>query len=605
MPETPVEILQLISQHLSMEDRYACLGVSRLWCAAFATSVLDTLQLKDGTALLKLLTHCGEWVGGSAPAPLLTYVHHVKLQLDEAEWQRVNDLKLLLRLCTHLRSLDVRFHWSPSLPHYTREKISPLLAAAVPRKMACLTRLHLDIPLMDRDTVKSAILSQLPNLTHLHLDWIAPCWTTHDMTCAHALCPNLESIYIAATTFPGPNDHTFDEKNMPAKAKRVRSFRFHSGRGLHHQTLTWLKYATQNYHTTLEEFCLNGVARDPPNRPIWFEAVGYGAQRGFQDDQFDADDPAAQTAVFDKFKKTCKNLHSLEIDCHDLTHILFRRRHLVPGLRHLGLNLRDVTFLLRNYSVYLVDPAITSLTLWCSLRAFDKVSYILHRGVPNLTRLDLICDTDVELDTILSACPHLTDLVLQCARPLTWESVWWRPHPALRKLVLSRCLLKEGLMGYVSRQCTQLQQLTLDHCRFLLSESRVRHTWLQLDLTGFTRLTCIRLCEPVLWHCQTGARPWPSLCDFVGIDNYRNSQGHILWYNTRYHSHVPPAYSYPSEHILGQRPLRDIASASIVKDVLSRKPYNGSTYPYFVLLVTCRRDSDVIYRVNDRRLLLK
>ncbi|ORZ01112.1 hypothetical protein BCR43DRAFT_486404 [Syncephalastrum racemosum] len=610
MREVPIEILQLISQHVPLEDRYACLGVSRLWHAAFATSAIEAIELYGYEALQQLLTQFDAWKCGSAPVPLLMHVSRMRVFLPQTNWQSVSDLKLLIRLCTRLQDLevDLRCHTSPD--DKIADSMWPFATALFPCMMTHLARLRLDMVMIDRTAVKNSILPQLPELTDLHLDLIEPCWMINDMECIHALCPKIESIHIATSAFIDPlANPAMDEQHPPAEARHLRSFHFTATYGLEFRFLSWIHYATYRYYESLEHFSLDGSTLD--HRFFWLDENDQPVQQNIRDLHFNdfeainAMNYRLTASLFREFRMACKKLSSFGISHLTLSEALFRDKLVVPGLRHLGLDLCSNPHLLGNYSLRLVDRSITSLQLRCSPSLFSHISYILHRGVPNLTYLEMICKTQVELDTILSACPHLHTLTLQSGCPVTWESVWWRPHPALQRLIIQNCSFKEVVIGYISRQCAELKELFLDRCTIMLSEAKIRSSWLQLDLTGFRCLSILHVHNPILWCYETSSSGWDGVCDFIGLDNYPDSQGAILWYNTEHHPHVPSEYIRPSEHVLGQRPLRDEASACIVNDVLSRKPENRGISYYLVLLLTCRRNSNVVYYIDGRRLLLR
>lgn len=515
----PHELLILINESLSAEDRYASLFVCRQWYIVF-------VQLFYKSVTIMSLSRCNKFyrtLQQSAkqqqfplqPLALGLIVRGLTIKQHSPPPKIMQQLP---SLCPNLESLEF-IKTEDRLVSYDKDSTERYTASLTPNRGVMsqllftyyrhlpLTHLSLECYSGVRNLV---FLAVMPQLEHLTLKLKGE-WRMDDMDMVHSLCPRLQSLQVTATLFEFSmhDGINFDFETEPAL--HLTKIRLNIDRGLSASGyLPWIVYFARKY-PRLQELYLGG--RFDPE--IAYDL--FPEEDGRRDNdilpvtlfpevaQFRQERDETRTRAYAIFFKSCRELRSLHLTNMRLYRGFFDQMVHNGGvlpLQHLAIH-DEMLFPrtpIRN-AVLLFSQTLTSLSLyaenngdgdWRFTAQLDVPGLLGH--LPQLRHLSLGDMHDISLSTMLDKAPQLETLMVVHVRlnlqhaygpdgglddmdsdDERAESDRQRSHdaaapgglrlrPNLKELTIQRTPLTQNILDHISRRCTGLTHITLEHC---------------------------------------------------------------------------------------------------------------------------------------------
>ncbi|KAL1936182.1 hypothetical protein VTP01DRAFT_316 [Rhizomucor pusillus] len=484
----PQDILAVVDQYISPEDRYSCLFVCRQWYPVFVVRHFKTVSLHGAQTCQQLsqeIHHDSrrylEPQRDRLIIPLAQLIKHLSIELETTDLEKSEDLP---EQCCLLQSFRVSSLWTRS------QKPIRTIDPTLWKLSRNLSRLELLVPQLQKDATLT-LLASLPNLVEVDLNWICGPWTVYDMDAVHDSCRKLQSISVCAEMFLADN---YDLANLirssdSPKATTLQRFRLSIYSGLATRMADWFAYAGRNY-PQLEEFSLEArprhIVRSGIRSPAYdllsmITSYKKGDQQG----------KMLEVPTFLFFAKSCKHIHSLELLQ------LYLSRPLLAALfasnlpiRHFGTTKAFAGLISEPDDNWFFHCTVQSLYLCtCTDMRLESIPFLDY--FKGLRQLHIGMHDELCLRHVMACCKSLEHLTLENLSLATREEDNTDNvcHQRLKSITFRSSVLPGCTLSTAASYCPGLESLHMEDCIVVdccktithlnLSQSSLEHISLQ------------------------------------------------------------------------------------------------------------------------------
>ncbi|OBZ82014.1 hypothetical protein A0J61_09935 [Choanephora cucurbitarum] len=511
----PLEIVQLIANHLTARQKGVCQTVCRFWRHLFISLQyyhVDLLGRHQFELFLQSIEQ-SDLIGSCVRQLYLDYT-----MLDYRQ------LATLFRYCPKLISLSYKrdittendaYQMIPSqqiqlrrLVEFQGLDVTHCLLYGGIASHPQITQLSLSFSGLGSKVTKEELIAQLdkmPNLLELSLDSIALTW--HDLESIHACCAKLRALEFSNTTMC-PEGISLKEKRalenqLVTPAKWLHSFRLRNVKDLNIH-FEWMFYIASKY---------------PYLRHIelW---QSFSVSTSVEEDMHlkkidDISDALSRIGKHCRFLKTAKflNIH--------MDHRLLEAMDAVgTSLEAISLgDMSDLTLSLLSHLGH-SQQNVTHLTVWgwpslCMPGRMEELLPLLSQASHRLNHLTLsmqfagIKNSPCSLDQLLTYCSRLSSVELNGFRVLCQPPDPDKTHPRasipLTSLAIRNGGLTTTLLDRLDPFCPQLESILLDSCD-VIGDSHTRQLTIHRPDRKLKSLQLSYLYSPVAYYHRFGSK---------------------------------------------------------------------------------------------------